>query len=219
MEDYRFQDDLTDDDLARLRRSGISGVDTETTGLQPRRDILSLVQIADGDGVVNLIRRQEWIGANNLRAFLADASILKVFHVAWFDIGFFLTHLGVETTNAYCTYVASKIARTYTDNHHYDRMIKEFFGEDVVEPQYSTDWYTGEYTEVQKQYAVKDVVYLIRVRAELERMMATKGTLPSGVTYTEMNARLQAFLGTLAHAEVNGWSLGDQSRTAIFSFF
>jgi Ribonuclease D len=140
---YVIQQDLTNEDLERLRAAGLVAIDTETTGLQPRRDFLALVQICDPNGVVNVLRRRDWMNAHNLLAFLGDDSIEKVCHYAPFEAVFFLSHLRVAVQNFYCTRITSKLVRTYTNNHDYDYMVYELLGIKIEEESVGlSDWYT-----------------------------------------------------------------------------
>src|SRR5690606_25394518 len=112
-----IQDDLTVQDCQRLSTTGVAAIDVETTGLNPLRDLLCLVQISDLDHNITFVRAQNWLMASNLRSFFQDPDILKIFHFALFDCSFLAHHLNIEVANAYCTKIASKFARTYSSHH------------------------------------------------------------------------------------------------------
>lgn len=220
--DIEIQQDLTPEDLERIRRSGIVGIDTETTGLQPRRDFLALVQLCDGEGNINVIRRRDWMNAHNFRAMLSDDAIEKVCHYAPFEGLFFLSHLQVSVKNFYCTRITSKLVRTYGANHDYDDMVFELLGIQIEEESVGlSDWYTTpELTQKQLAYAVKDAVYLIPMRNKLNEMLVEKGTLPSGsINFVELHRQCMAFIPTLVQLQLNGWDLGQDLTTSVFYYY
>jgi ribonuclease D len=215
---FPIQEDLTSQDLERLRRAAVIAVDTELTGLNPHRDLLCLVQIADGDSNVNFLKTTDWSQSLNLKALLMDPGVTKIFHFAVADCSFFLSHLGATVESAYCTKIASKIARTYSPEHSLSALIKEFFKVELDKTQTSTDWLRDDLTPEQLSYAANDVIWLIRLKAELDSLLRRKGRLPTGLTYTELNARCQALLPTLVHLAVNGWDFGREDRSSVFGF-
>jgi ribonuclease D len=215
---YDLQLDLTEEQLGRMRQGGAVGVDTETTGLNPLRDLLALVQVCDSDGNVAILRRRDWQNAEKLRELLTDRNVQKVFHYAPFDCGFFSRYMNLEVANVFCTMIASRFARTYTPEHGYDELVLELFGEKVVDPQGTTDWYTGDISREQLEYAAKDVVWLIPLRDKLLQMMESKGILPSGISYLELNARAMEFIPTLVQLRLNGWDIGQNLTGSVFYY-
>jgi ribonuclease D len=147
-------------------------VDTETMGLNPRRDRLCVVQLSTGDGNAHVIQLEgKAPSAPNLKAVLAAPDILKIFHFARFDVAVLRQALGVETAPIYCTKIASRIARTYTDRHGLKDLLKDLLGIEANKQQQSSDWGTHVLSEAQKQYAAQDVIYLHELKARLDQML------------------------------------------------
>lgn len=211
-------DDLLDSDLDRFRTAGLVAVDCEMTGLNPHRDLLCLVQVADREGFVRLVRRADWPNARNLIALLGDPKVIKVFHFAIMDCAFILTHLGQEPANVYCTKIASKIGRTYTEEHSLAGLVKEFCGDELNKTEQTTFWLAEQLSPKQLTYAAKDVLYLLDIRDWLEEIITKKGRLRTGITYEELNRRCQAFIPNLVHLWVNGWDFGRDTRLAAMIF-
>ena len=212
-----LQEDLTTEDLERFQRSAIVAVDTETTGLNPHRDVVCMVQLCDRHGYVNIIRASDWTKSYVLRKLLEDQSITKVFHYALFDCSMLLHNLNVEVANPYCTKIASKIARTYTSEHSLNSLVKELFEIELDKSQQSTDWLREQISQKQLEYAANDVAWLIELKTILDRMLVRRGLLPTGITFTDLNERCQQFIPTLVHLWVNGWNFGTEDRASIFS--
>jgi ribonuclease D len=212
------QPDLTADDLERLRRGGSVAVDNEMTGLNLNRDLLALVQLCDPNGHVTFVRTRDWHAATNLRALMLDAGVLKVFHYALMDCSFIVKHLGVMPVNMYCTKIASKLVRTYTSSHGLGSLVNELCGVQLNKTQQTTDWYSAELTRDQLEYAAGDVAWLLEIRQRLEAKLQARGTLPTGLSYAELNAQCQAALPTMVQLFLNGWSVGaDGEPTAVFA--
>jgi len=212
-----LQSDLTADDLLRARKHGEVAVDAEFTGLNPHRDLLCLVQVYFGTDPVIFIRREDWDGAANLRTLFADDSVMKIFHYAVADCTFILKHLGVQVANVYCTKMASKIARTYTGEHGLSALMRELFALEIDKKMQTSDWLAPDLKPAQLEYAANDVLYLARIKADLEQKLKRRGRLPSGIEAVELNERCRAFLPTLVHLHFNGWGLGSDGRDSIFS--
>jgi ribonuclease D len=161
---------------ANVGFSGSVAVDTETLGLKPRRDRLCLVQLSAGDGSAHLVQLdgKDW-SAPRLRALLTDPSILKIFHFARFDLGALRQSLGVMTGPVYCTKIASKLARTYTDRHGLKDLCAELLGVDLSKAQQSSDWGAEKLTDQQKHYAASDVLHLHALKARLDAMLRREG--------------------------------------------
>ncbi len=153
-------------------------VDTETLGLVPRRDRLCLVQLSAGDGSAHLVQLDgnDW-SAPRLKALLTDPSILKIFHFARFDLGVLRQYLGVMTTPLYCTKIASKLARTYTDRHSLKDLCAELLGVDLSKQQQSSDWGAEKLTDQQRHYAASDVLHLHALKARLDAMLRREGRM------------------------------------------
>jgi len=161
---------------ATVRFSGSVAVDSETLGLNPHRDRLCLVQLSAGDGHAHLVQFDgKDYSAPNLKALLADTAVLKIFHFARFDVAVLQKYLGVATTPVYCTKIASKLVRTYTDRHGLKDLCAELVGVELSKQQQSSDWAAQSLTEQQKQYAASDVLYLHEMMAKLDMMLDRDG--------------------------------------------
>jgi ribonuclease D len=158
-------------------------VDTETLGLRPRRDRLCVVQLSAGDGTAHLVQLDgaDW-SAPRLKALLADPGVLKIFHFARFDVAMLAHYLSVVPEPVYCTKIASKLARTYTDRHGLKDLCGELLGVDLSKQQQSSDWGAAELTEQQKQYAASDVLYLHALKSKLDAMLRREGRLAAAET-------------------------------------
>ena len=151
-------------------------IDTETLGLNPRRDRLCVVQISTGDGNAHLVQMDaKSRDAPRLKALLEDPSVLKIFHFARFDVAVLKHHLGADTAPLYCTKIASKIARTYTDRHGLKDLLRELLGIDANKQQQSSDWGSHVLSAAQKEYAAGDVLYLHELKARLDQMLEREG--------------------------------------------
>jgi ribonuclease D len=151
-------------------------VDSETMGLRLGRDPLCVVQISAGDGDAHLVQLDRaTYDAPNLKALLTDPAITKIFHFGRFDIAMFHLHLGVMTTPVYCTKIASKLARTYTDRHGLKDVTREMVGVDLSKAQQSSDWGQANLSDDQVAYAASDGLHLHAVRARLDAMLAREG--------------------------------------------
>lgn len=151
-------------------------VDTETLGLNPLRDKLCVVQLSSGDGNAHLVQLDRaTYEAPRLKAILADRGILKIFHFARFDVATLKHYLGVETGPIYCTKIASKLTRTYTDRHGLKDLVKELLGIELNKQQQSSDWGAHVLSDSQKQYAAQDVLYLHELKARLDQMLEREG--------------------------------------------
>ena len=179
--------------------TGSVAVDSETLGLNPHRDRLCVVQLSDGDGDAHLVKFDgRDYSAPNLKKVLADTSLLKIFHFARFDIAVFRRWLEVETTPLYCTKIASKLARTYTDRHGLKDVVRELAGVELSKQQQSSDWGADVLTDAQQAYAASDVLYLHEVKAGLDRMLAREGR-------TDIAEACFSFLPTRTLLDLSGW--------------
>ncbi|HSZ73925.1 MAG TPA: hypothetical protein VK779_03820 [Rhizomicrobium sp.] len=151
-------------------------IDTETMGLSYLRDRLCLAQLSAGDGVCHAVQFPPGgYNAPNLSRLLTDPNVTKLFHFARFDMAMFQRHLGVVTAPVYCTKIASRLVRTYTDKHGLKDLVKELLGIDLSKEQQSSDWGTPDLSEKQLAYAANDVAYLHRLRDVLDTMLAREG--------------------------------------------
>ena len=184
--------------------AGPVAVDTETMGLVTGRDRLCLVQISDGGGDEHLVRFNPGTAyvAPNLTAVLADPGRLKLFHFARFDLAAIEHYLGVTAAPVYCTKIASKLVRTYTDRHGLKNLVDELLGIQLSKQQQSSDWGGGEITEPQREYAASDVRYLHRLREELDRRLEREGR-------TALAQACFDFLPTRARLDRLGWAEQD----------
>ena len=162
-------------DLSRYR--GGVGIDTETMGLDLHRDRLCVVQLSPGDGSADVVQIPP--GSNqhapNLTKLLTDASVLKIFHFARFDLGILRKHFGVMPGPVYCTKIASRLSRTYTDKHGLKDLVREVLGHEISKQQQSSDWGAPELTDAQISYAAADVLYLHALKERLDTMLAREG--------------------------------------------
>jgi ribonuclease D len=181
----------------------VVAIDTETMGLDPRRDRLCLVQLSAGDGECHLVQiAQGQKSAPNLARLLADAAVLKLFHFGRFDIAALYNAFGVLTQPVYCTKIASKLVRTYTDKHGLKDLARELIGVDLSKQQQLSDWGAPVLTQAQLDYAASDVLYLHRIKAVLDELLAREGR-------TDLAEACFAFLPTRARLDLLGWG-GDE---------
>jgi ribonuclease D len=174
-------------------------IDCETMGLDPHRDRLCLVQMSGGDGNAHLV--QVVLGqteAPNLSRMLSDPDVLKLFHFGRFDIAALYNTFGALATPVYCTKIASKLVRTYTDRHGLKNLCQELLGIDLSKQQQSSDWGAAELTPSQMEYAASDVLYLHRLKAELDRRLEREGR-------TDLARSCFDFLPTRAKLDLAGW--------------
>ena len=151
-------------------------IDTETLGLLPRRDKLCLVQLSSGDGNAHLLQLdRSTYDAPRLKALLANPDVLKIFHYARFDVATLKHYLGVDSRPLYCTKIASRLSRTYTDRHGLKDLVKELLGIELNKQQQSSDWGVHVLSDAQKQYAAQDVIYLHELKARLDQMLEREG--------------------------------------------
>jgi ribonuclease D len=174
-------------------------VDTETMGLNPHRDRLCLVQLSAGDGVCHLVQfapgRYE---APNLTALLADPAVTKLFHFARFDIAALQLYLGVVAAPVYCTKVASRLVRTFTDRHGLKDLCRDLLGVDLSKQQQSSDWGADTLTQEQLEYAASDVRHLHALKQRLDQMLAREGR-------TALAEACFGFLPARAALDLGGW--------------
>jgi ribonuclease D len=175
-------------------------VDTETMGLITPRDRLCVVQLSDGGGDEHLVRFSPGsdYAAPNLKAVLADPARTKLYHFGRFDLAAIEYYLGVVAAPAYCTKIASRLVRTYTDRHGLKDLVRELLGVEISKAQQSSDWGGPDLSDAQKDYAASDVRYLHRMRAELDRRLARENR-------TELAQACFDFLPHRARLDIAGW--------------
>lgn len=197
---YFHEEDLPENVLA----AGPVAVDTETMGLLTPRDRLCVVQISDGRGDEHLVRFAPGssFDAPNLRAILADPDRVKYYHFARFDLAAIEHYLGVTAAPVFCTKIASKLVRTYTDRHGLKELVREMLGEEISKQQQSSDWGAPTLSDAQKEYAASDVRYLHRLVEKFETRLAREGR-------TEMAAACFEFLPMRARLDLAGWDEHD----------
>ena len=178
-------------------------IDTETLGLQPHRDRLCVVQLSTGDGSADVVQiAKGQAHAPNLERLLADTAVTKLFHFARFDIAVLFNAFGAMTENLYCTKIASKLVRTYTDRHGLKELCRELIGVDLSKQQQSSDWGASTLSEAQLAYAASDVRHLHARRARLDAMLEREGRDP-------IARACFAFLPTRARLDLMGWPDSD----------
>lgn len=188
---------------AGLDLGPVVAVDTETMGLNPHRDRLCLVQLSSGDGNAHLVKmglpEDGRLAAPNLAAMLGNPRTLKLFHFARFDVAVLKQYLGVVTQPVYCTKVASKLVRTFTDRHGLKDLCKELLGVELKKEQQSSDWGAAELHQEQLRYAASDVLHLHALKAHLDGMLAREGR-------TALAEACFRFIPCRAELDLAGWA-------------
>jgi ribonuclease D len=178
-------------------------IDTETMGLDPHRDRLCLVQLSAGDGGAHLVQfAARAYEAPQLKALLADSAVLKIFHFARFDVAMLHRYLGVLPGPVYCTKIASRLTRTFTDRHGLKDLARDLVGIELSKQQQSSDWGSAELSDEQLRYAAADVLHLHAIKAKLDTMLAREGR-------TSLAQACFDFLPTRALLDLAGWSAED----------
>ncbi|EAQ14041.1 ribonuclease D [Maritimibacter alkaliphilus HTCC2654] len=195
MANHLYKCDLPDG----LDLGPVVAIDCETMGLNPHRDRLCVVQMSGGDGHAHMVQVERGqTEAPNLTAMLTDPNVLKIFHFGRFDIAALLNAFGVVTAPVYCTKIASKLIRTYTDRHGLKTLLEEILRIDISKYQQQTDWGARELTEAQLDYAASDVLYLHRLREKLDGRLAREGR-------AELAQACFDFLPARAQLDLAGW--------------
>ena len=177
----------------------VVAIDTETMGLDPRRDRLCVVQLSDGKGDAHLVQiARGQTTAPNLQRLLTDPAVLKLFHFGRFDIAALQKAFGVRTAPVWCTKIASRLIRTYTDRHGLKYLLLEYVGVDVSKAQQTSDWGSATLTEAQKDYAASDVLYLHKLTAALDAILHREGRMALAQSCFD-------FLPTRAELDLLGW--------------
>ena len=195
MANHLHLNDLPDD----LDLGPVVAIDTETMGLNPHRDRLCVVQLSGGDGDAHVVQiAADQVTAPNIARLLGDPAVLKLFHFGRFDIAVLQHRFGVLAAPVYCTKIASKLVRTYTDRHGLKNLLDELLGVDISKQQQSSDWGAANLTKAQTDYAASDVLYLHRLRDELDARLEREGR-------TALAEACFAFLPTRAALDLAGW--------------
>ena len=195
MTNHLYQNDLPDG----LDLGPVVAIDCETMGLNPHRDRLCVIQMSGGDGDAHLVQvAKGQTKAPNLCKMLADPNVLKLFHFGRFDIAAMLNAFGTVTAPVYCTKIASKLVRTYTDRHGLKNLLQELLNVDISKQQQSSDWGAEALSDAQIAYAASDVLYLPQLRETLDQMIAREGR-------TEMAQACFDFLPMRAQLDLQGW--------------
>jgi ribonuclease D len=191
-------------DLPDLTRYAHSvAIDTETMGLHPHRDRLCVVQLSSGDGSADVVQIPKGhIDAPNLKALLGDPKVTKIFHFARFDLAALYNAFGVMPQPVYCTKIASRLTRTYTDRHGLKDLVREVLTIDLLKQQQSSDWGSQTLSEAQLAYAASDVLHLHALRERLDAMLAREGR-------TALAQACFDFLPTRAKLDLQGWDTED----------
>jgi ribonuclease D len=188
-------------DLSRYTSS--VAIDTETMGLHPHRDRLCVVQMSNGDGSADVVQiPKDHTDAPNLKALLANPKIMKIFHFARFDLAALYNAFGVMPQPVYCTKIASRLTRTYTDRHGLKDLVREVLNIDLSKQQQSSDWGAQGLSEAQLSYAASDVLHLHALRERLDLMLAREGR-------TDLAQACFGFLPTRAKLDLDGWDTED----------
>ena len=196
---HLYEGDLPED----FGRPASIAIDTETMGLKPHRDRMCLVQISAGDGDAHLVRiARGQTTAPRLAALLEDPDVLKIFHFARFDLAVLHERLGIDCRPVYCTKIASKLIRTYTDRHGLRDLLRETIGVEISKQQQSSDWGADQLTPEQQSYAAGDVLHLHAVKRVLDEMLAREGR-------TDLARACFDFLPARARLDLLGWEEPD----------
>jgi ribonuclease D len=192
--------ELHEGDLpASLRFGAAVAIDTETMGLHTHRDRLCLAQLSGGDGNAHIVRFAKGAyAAPRLKALLADQAVTKIFHFARFDLAALRLYLGVMPQPVYCTKIASRLTRTFTDRHGLKDLVKDVLNIELSKEQQSSDWGAAELTPAQLKYAASDVLHLHALRARLDEMLSREGR-------RELAEACFRFLPTRAELDLAGW--------------
>ena len=195
MTNYLYQGDLPDD----LDLGDTVAIDCETMGLHPHRDRLCVVQLSSGDGNAHLVQvAKDQTAAPNLCRLLEDARVLKLFHYGRFDIAAMLNAFGATTAPVYCTKIASRLVRTYTDRHGLAKLLQELLSVDISKQQQSSDWGAEKLSKAQIDYAASDVLHLHKLRDQLNEMLIREGRM-------EVAQACYDFLPMRAKLDLLGW--------------
>jgi ribonuclease D len=194
-----FHGDLPDHRVEQYLKKSMIAIDTETRGLIIPRDRLCLIQLCDDEGVVSLVRYENAAAAPNLRRLLIDQNVTKLFHYARFDVAVMKHWLGEWTGPIWCTKIASKLVRTYTDRHSLKELCREQLGREMDKADQTSDWAKEDLTESQMEYAANDVRYLHALQRQMKALLEREGRL-------HIAEKMFAFLPTVCELDLMGFS-------------
>lgn len=198
MEYTYISGDLTEEIKNRYLDTKFVCIDTETMGLNIQRDKLCLVQMSDDKGFITVLKITSH-DTPNLKEVLENVNSIKLLHFARFDMAILKKYLGIKLTNVYCTKIASKIARTYTDKHGLKNLVSELLGIEMDKTSQSSYWGAETLTEKQLEYAASDVIYLIQLYEKLQLILTSENR-------AELASQAMKFLPTLIDLELSGWN-------------
>jgi ribonuclease D len=193
-----FDGDLSEERLQHYMKKAVLAIDTETRGLNIHRDRLCLVQMCDDEGVLSIVKIKKGTDAANLRKLMANKNVVKLFHFARFDVAVMKHYLQVDVAPIWCTKIASKLVRTYTDRHSLKDVTRELMGIELDKTDQSSDWAREDLSESQMEYAANDVRNLIEIQRKLKLMLDREGL-------TDLAQKLFDFLPTVAQLDLGGW--------------
>lgn len=193
-----FDGDLSEERLHHYIKKPVLAIDTETRGLNIHRDRLCLVQMCDDEGVLSIVKIKKGTDAANLRKLMANKNVVKLFHFARFDVAVMKHYLQVDVAPIWCTKIASKLVRTYTDRHSLKDVTRELMGIELDKTDQSSDWAREDLSESQMEYAANDVRNLIEIQRKLKVMLDREGL-------TDLAQKLFDFLPTVAQLDLGGW--------------
>jgi ribonuclease D len=194
-----FETDLPDDIFQRYMAKAIIAIDTETRGLKIPRDRLCLIQLCDDDGLVAFVRFNQGQAAPNLKKLLESPKVVKLFHFGRFDIAVLKHYMNVDVTPVFCTKIASKLVRTYTDRHGLKDLVFEILGIELDKTNQSSDWARRDLSESQIEYAANDVRVLIPLYEKMKALLERE-------KLTDLAQRLFDFLPTVCELDLRGWN-------------
>jgi ribonuclease D len=188
---------------AQVELGPLVAVDTEAMGLHPQRDKLCLVQLSSGDGNAHLVQiDRTTFSAPRLKSLLEDRNVMKIFHYARFDVAILKSYLQADVSPLYCTKIASRLVRTYSDKHGLKDIVKEMLGIDLSKQQQSSDWGSPILSDAQKQYAALDVIYLHEIKTRFDQMLQREGRM-------DLARACFDFVPIRAQLDLAGWTEED----------
>lgn len=195
-----FETDLPDDIFQRYMAKPIIAIDTETRGLKIARDRLCLIQLCDDEGLVAFVRFNQGKDAPNLKKLLESPKVMKLFHFGRFDIAVLKHYMNIDVKPVWCTKIASKLVRTYTDRHSLKDLCFEMLGREMDKSNQSSDWARTDLSDSQLEYAANDVRVLIPLQLKMKALLEREGRL-------DLAERLFAFLPTVCELDLRGWDV------------
>ncbi|MBI3992588.1 MAG: 3'-5' exonuclease [Candidatus Lambdaproteobacteria bacterium] len=215
---FSVTEDISDNLLKAYLAQKVVAVDTELDGLRLGRDQVRLVQVSDEKQNVALVVTAPPKAPPNLKKLLTAKNTCKIFHFAITDVAFLRTSLNVDVNPFVCTKVMSKVVRTYTEGHSLRHLAEELLGVKLEKQFQNTNWADPTLSASQLKYAANDVLHLVEIYRRLQKMLSTRGELPSGLTAMQLNERAQACLPTIVDLLINGYGDRDNGwESTIFT--